>query len=168
VRYEPGLRRGFRRSNLFTTVAMPVYDRFDATRTRPLPQGWVLRADQTAAVAKLEAHGIQVIPLDRTVRLRGERFLLDSIVRAPRPFQGHQEVRVEGRWESATLELPRGAFVIASQQPLGLLAAILLEPESDDGLTTWNLLDTALTVGAPHPVQRVLAPLPSSARPSPR
>ena len=69
---------------------------------------------------------------------------------------------------AATLELPRGAFVIASQQPLGLLAAILLEPESDDGLTTWNLLDTALTVGAPHPVQRVLAPLPSSARPSPR
>ncbi|MEY3701568.1 MAG: hypothetical protein RI891_860 [Gemmatimonadota bacterium] len=168
VRYEPGLRRGFRRSNLFTTVAMPVYDRFDATRTRPLPQGWVLRADQTAAVAKLEAHGIQVVPLDRTVRLRGERFLLDSIVRAPRPFQGHQEVRVEGRWESATLELPRGAFLISSQQPFGLLAAIFLEPESDDGLTTWNFLDAALTVGAPHPVQRVLAPLPSSARPPTR
>ena len=168
VRYEPGLRRGFRRSNVFTAVEMPVYDRFDATRTRPLPQGWVLRGDQTAALAKLEAHGIQVVVLDRTERVRGERFRLDSIVRAPRPFQGHQEVRVEGRWESATLELPRGAIVIPSQQPLALLAAILLEPESDDGLTTWNVLDAALTLGAPHPVQRLLAPLPASVSLPPR
>jgi hypothetical protein len=144
---------------------MPVYDRFEATRTRPLPQGWVLRGDQTAALAKLQAHGIQFTVLERTARVRGERFRLDSIVRAPRPFQGHQEVRVEGRWDPAVLELPRGAIVIPSQQPLALLAAILLEPESDDGLTTWNVLDAALTLGAPHPVQRLLAPLPGSVTP---
>ncbi|MEY4608835.1 MAG: hypothetical protein RL625_1052 [Gemmatimonadota bacterium] len=168
VRYEPGLRRGYRRSNVFTTVEMPVYDRFDATRSRPLPQGWVLRADQTAALAKLEAHGIQAIILGRSERVRGERFRVDSIVRAPRAFQGHQEVRVEGRWEAASLELPRGAIIIPSQQPLALLAAILLEPESDDGLTTWNFLDAALTLGAPHPVQRILVPLPASMTLPPR
>jgi hypothetical protein len=74
-------------------------------------------------------------------------------------------VRVEGRWDPVVLELPRGAIVIPSQQPLALLAAILLEPESDDGLTTWNFLDAALTLGAPHPVQRLLAPLPGSVTP---
>ena len=35
----------------------------------------------------------------------------------------------------------------------------LLEPESDDGLTTWNFLDTGLAVGRTHPVRRLLAPV---------
>src|SRR5690606_19496460 len=34
IRYEPGLRRGFRRSNVFTAVDMPVYDRFEPTLRR--------------------------------------------------------------------------------------------------------------------------------------
>jgi len=29
-----------------------------------------------------------------------------------------------------------------------------VEPESDDGLTTWNFLDSVLKVGASHPVRK--------------
>jgi hypothetical protein len=32
---------------------------------------------------------------------------------------------------------------------------VLLEPESDDGLTTWNLFDRWLAPGSEHPVLRV-------------
>jgi hypothetical protein len=55
----------------------------------------------------------------------------------------------------------RGTHVLVMASPRqALLAAILLEPESDDGLTTWNFLDASLRVGAPHPVLRITGPLP--------
>lgn len=157
VRYEAGLRAGFKRTYRSTPVSMPVFDRFDATLTRALPQGWVLDADFGDALERLRAHGVRVVTLTIAQRVRGERFVVDSVIRAPRAFQGHQEVRIEGRWESAELELPVGTLIVPADQPLALLAAILLEPQSDDGLTTWNFLDDGLAIARPHPVRRLLA-----------
>ena len=48
--------------------------------------------------------------------------------------------------------MPSGSLVVRTTQPLGRLVFYLLEPESNDGLTTWNVLDEALTTGATHPV----------------
>ena len=57
ARYEAGLRPGFRRTNRFVPVEMPVYDRFDATRTRALPTMWVIDATQRVAIDQLVRHG---------------------------------------------------------------------------------------------------------------
>ena len=89
----------------------------------------------------------------------GEAFTVDSISRAPRPFQKHNEVSVEGRWARETLDLPAGTYIIPARQSLALVAMIMLEPQSDDGLTTWNGFDAQLAVGKPHPVRRALAPV---------
>ena len=40
--------------------------------------------------------------------------------------------------------MPAGSLVVRTDQPLGRLVFYLLEPESNDGLTTWNVLDEAL------------------------
>lgn len=161
VRYEAGLRPGFKRTHRFTPMEMPVYDRFDATRTRPLPSGWLIASPDSALLARLAFHGLELSEITGgSLRVRGERFVVDSMARAPRPFQGHQEVGVEGHWEPTDLVLEAGSYYIRADQPLALLAAVLLEPESDDGLTTWNFFDSALAVGSPHPVRRILGPLP--------
>ena len=162
LRYEPGLRRGFRRSNVFTAVPMPVYDRFEGTRTRPLPAAWAVDARATTVLERLALHGIPLTELRSTFRTQGERFIIDSIIRAPRAFQGHQEVRLEGRWVPEQVALaPRTSYLIRADGPHALLAAILLEPESDDGLTTWNFFDDQLSVGQAHPVRRILGRLPN-------
>jgi hypothetical protein len=168
IRYEPGVRRGFRRSNVFTAVPMPVYDRFEPTLLRSLPTAWLVPADDSAFVGRLAMHGLELTELAASGRSAGtvsiERYVIDSIVRAPRAFQGHQEVRLVGRWQPARLEL-RGRFYLVRATPRqALLASILLEPESDDGLTTWNFLDAKLQVGAPHPVVRITGPLPRPLR----
>jgi hypothetical protein len=49
--------------------------------------------------------------------------------------------------------------IVRTGQPLSVLAAYLLEPESDDGLTTWNFFDTSLRPGGSHPVLRVVQPI---------
>jgi hypothetical protein len=164
VRHEPGLRPGFRRSGRIAAVTMPVSDRFDATMTQTLPEAWVLDSSMTAVVERLRLHGVEVRRLDRAWEGAGESFTVDSLVRAPRPFQKHNEVRLEGRWAAETLRLTAGSYVVPARQALALVAAIMLEPQSDDGLTTWNGFDAWLAVGRPHPVRRALAPVPAVRR----
>jgi hypothetical protein len=83
------------------------------------------------------------------------RFTIDSIARGG-TFEGHQPTTLGGQWASAdTLTLDAGTFIVRAAQPLGILALALLEPQSDDGLTTWNFLDTWIQKGGPYPVLRV-------------
>jgi hypothetical protein len=104
-------------------------------------------------------HGVVVERLTGDYATQVERFAVDSVVRAPRSFQRHNEVRVEGRWSREPRTLAAGTLIVRTGQPLSVLAAYLLEPESDDGLTTWNLFDPALRVGGAHPVMRVVQPI---------
>ena len=87
-------------------------------------------------------------------------FLVDSTVVSPRPFQGHREMRLTGRWQKVSKPVETGTFVVDTSQPLGLLAVYMLEPQSDDGLVTWNFFDRHLAPGALYPVFRDTPPTP--------
>lgn len=161
VRHEAGVRRGFKRSRVFAPVPMPVLDRFEPTLTRALPEAWILDSSMTPIVERLRAHGIEARRVTRAWTGRTESFTVDSIVKGARPFQGHSEVRLEGRWTEQRATAARGSWIVSGRQALALVAAMMLEPQSDDGLTTWNFLDAQLAVGAAHPVRRALDPIPA-------
>ena len=91
--------------------------------------------------------------------------MIDSAYQSPRPFQGHQETRLAGRWEPTdTLTLDPAMYVVRGAQPLGILALYLLEPQSDDGLVTWNFLDAWLRPGGRYPIARVVERIPVALR----
>ncbi|MFC1465896.1 MAG: M14 family zinc carboxypeptidase [Candidatus Brachytrichaceae bacterium NZ_4S206] len=159
VRDEPGMPLGLRRTGRFASVRMPVVDRFEAALTRTPPAvGWVIApAVADSVLPRLRAHGVAAARVQVDMTTEVERFVVDSIGKAPRPFQGHQEVTLAGRWVRSRETVPAGHWVVTTGTPRDRLAMLLLEPESDDGLLTWNLMDAALTVGRPAPVWRVLA-----------
>ena len=156
---EAGMPPGVRRTGRMRATTMPVYDRFVPTLGQRLPYAYAFAPEHDHAVRLLRLHGMVVERLDGELATRVERFTVDSVVRATRPFQRHYEVRVEGRWSTVTHTLPAGTIVVRTGQPLSILGAYLLEPESDDGLTTWNVFDATLRVGAPHPVMRLAQPV---------
>ncbi|HUR92788.1 MAG TPA: M14 family metallopeptidase [Gemmatimonadaceae bacterium] len=160
ARTEPGVPRGRRRTGNFRTVKMPVYDRFDPTLTVNVRRGYVVTGGQPRVIDLLAAHGISVERMDASRVLSLERFTVDSVIRAARPFEGHNEERVTGRWSAATESVSAGSYFIPTEQPLGRLVVYLLEPESDDGLLTWNYFP-GLARGSILPVARV-APGPSA------
>jgi hypothetical protein len=53
-------------------------------------------------------------------------------------------------------ELRAGTYIVHTSQPLGLLAVYLLEPQTDDGLVTWNLFDETMVFGSSYPVLRLM------------
>ena len=160
TRTEPGVPRGRRRTGRYVTVKMPVFDRFEPTLRATRPERYILRASDTAAVRVLRAHGIAVATAQATFpgadqMANGYVFLIDSTVAAARPFQGHREMRVVGKWRRATRKVEPGSFIVDMKQPLSLLAVYLLEPQSDDGLVTWNFFDASLKAGGEYPVMKV-------------
>jgi hypothetical protein len=152
---QPGVPRGMRRTGRFRPVRMPVYDRFTSTLDRTAPAAYVVAPEDTAAVTLLRLHGIRVDRSDTAWTARGESFVIDTISTAQRPFQGHREVRLKGHWERALQTLPAKSFIVSTAQPRGPLIIYLLEPESEDGFTTWNLFDSRLQKGGRFPVRRI-------------
>ena len=147
---EPGVPAGLRRTGRIRRLVMPVHDRFDPLRPRPLPLGWALSAADTAAVRLLQLHGVAVERVAAPRAVHAERFSADTVIVAERAFQGHRETRVEGRWHPTAVVLAPGSWLVPAGQPLGVLAAYLLEPESDDGLVTWNVVRPGAVMRVMH------------------
>ena len=152
---QPGVPRGERRTGRFTTIRMPVFDRFTSTLDRLPPAAYVVAPEDTAVVTLLRLHGIRVDRSDSGWKARGESYAIDSIITSPRAFQGHHEVHLKGRWERGLQVLPAGSFLVSTAQPRGPLIVYLLEPESDDGFAVWSLFDSHIEKGGRYPVRRI-------------
>jgi hypothetical protein len=138
---------------------MQDYAYFAPTRTVPMARVYVLPdgPEFQPVVDKIRQHGIVVEQLTSPLTTEVSSFLVEAIEKSPRAFQGHNEVKLKGRYTAEKVTLPAGTRVVRLAQPLGLLGAYLLEPESDDGLTNWNFLDQWLEVGKPAPIRKIMA-----------
>jgi hypothetical protein len=155
---QPGVPRGYRRTGTMRTQTMPAYLRFDPVLTRTIPHAWLISAGDTAAIALVRAHGIQVEqPSAGITSARISRFVIDSLGTEPREFQGHHEMHLTGSWHDTTSQLPGGILMVRGDQLQAVTALYLLDPESDDGLVTWNVFDSELAAGKTFPVWRVVA-----------
>lgn len=174
---EPGVRCGFKRSGRFITKQMPVKVTFDATLSVAVPVAYVFPKTvlMDSVIHRLRLHGVVVEQAKGQSFGGTQRFMIDSVVKRGTPFQGHAEVRLEGKWvdEGRNTYIDgegQMVYVIRTAQPLGVLAMELLEPQSDDGLVTWNFWDYYLDGVAkggqpmPFPVSRLTQPITFSTR----
>jgi hypothetical protein len=148
-----------RRTGTFRTVRMPVYDRFTAARREAFPAGYLVPVQYSDLVALLQGEGIVVERLRTGWRGETETFTIDSIGAARGAFEGHRTVLLDGHWSSARDSVSAGWYYVPTSQRLGVLAAYLLEPASEDGLVTWNFLDRSLRIHSFYPIRRVRQPL---------
>lgn len=142
-----------RRLDVRRPERMPEFVSFEAGETERAPRAYLLPPGAGAAAERLAAHGVRARVLERATRARAEEFRIDSVRVAEREFQGRRERELFGRWAAVERELPAGTVVVPTDQPLGRLAFVLLEPRSDDGFASWGLLDTPEGAGA-YPVLR--------------
>jgi len=145
------------RTGEYRTIRMPVYDRFVPSRREALPAAYLLPSRFGDLATLLRRQGITVERLRQPWSGAVERFAVDTVLLEPL-FEGHRPVEVEGHWGGdSTVTAETGWFLVRTDQPLGVLAAYLLEPASEDGLATWNLLDRELQPHASYPIIRTRA-----------
>jgi hypothetical protein len=152
------------RTGVYRTIRMPVFDRFTAARKELLPAAYLVPPRLRSVVDLLRRQGVEVDSL--TGRWRGpvEAFAVESVTVAPL-FEGHRTAQVEGRWaaERRDTAISAGWYLVPTTQPFGVLAAYLLEPASEDGVVTWNLLDREIQPGTAYPILRLRSrpPIPA-------
>lgn len=154
---QPGVPRGLRRTGQIAAQRMPVVDRFEGVLNEKLQGGYLVEGDWPRLRELLTAHGIPFEAAGTTARPVRE-FVIDTVIASARPFQGHRETAVRGKWRTVTKSFPAGSIVIMPSRGNDLLTMLLLDPESDDGFLTWNLFDSALGAGKVAPVVRLLWP----------
>ena len=127
-----------------------------------LPRGYLVPLQAPDIEEKLLQHGLLVEKLAEPATLNVIAFLPSEVTQAERPFQGHFLRSARGTYEDVEMEFPAGTLYVPMAQPLGKVAATLLEPESDDGLVAWNFLDRYLAGSfgrpAPFPIYKLTEP----------
>jgi murein tripeptide amidase MpaA len=138
------------------TFRMPIIGQ-DPVETVTLPTAWWVPAEQTEVLDRLRLHGIRFEAIDapRTLTLDRVR-LRDPLVQ---PAQdGRFPLKASFDHLAVTETLPAGTIRVPADQPLGLLAAALLEPEAPDSFLAWGFF-AELLPPAPVPEGFVSAPL---------
>lgn len=158
VEEERGGRRV--RTNEEKGYEVELFNRFEAAHSVTRPLGYLLPADATAVIETLQRHGVKVEELREDIELDVEVYRIESSRHAEREFQGHRTASAEATARTETRRVAAGTVLVRTGQPLGTLAAYLLEPEAEDGLLAWNFFDGSLAAGDEFPVMRVPAATP--------
>lgn len=118
------------------TQRMPVIGE-DPELEVTLPTAWWVPASQVQVIERLKLHGItfETIAAPQRQDLEFKRLIDPTLGKAN---EGH--VPLTAKFESLRREetLPAGSVRVPSDQPLGLLAAALLEADSPDSMLAWN------------------------------
>ena len=105
----------------------------------------------------LAAHGVDAVPLETDTTVGAEQFVIRDTSLAEREFEGHRLRTVEGVWTAVERTVPAGTLFAPVTPQLGRLVFALLEPRSDDGVVSWNLLDERSEADPIYPILRVPA-----------
>ena len=131
------------REDVTVPEPMPDYTTFRSSRAIIVPGAYLVPATEGETIERLRAHGIRTRTLGTAARLEVEVFTADSVQTSEREYQRRHPTTLFGSWTTATRNLAAETVVVPTDQPLGRLAALLLEPRSDDGLAAWSVLGVA-------------------------
>lgn len=158
----------FLMTDVSRAVWMPVRDRFSPVMKEAIPAAYVFDSSYSDVVPMMRRVGIEVRKVVARAVVPSGRFDVDSMENIhPRDWQGRCNTIVEGTWSAPRTDtIPAGSFLISTNQPHGVVASFLLEPESEDGYALWGFFDRGLSAGHPAPVRR-LTSVPLSLRTAP-
>ncbi|ONF97118.1 M14 family metallopeptidase [Sphingomonas jeddahensis] len=125
-----------------TAFRMPIIGQ-TATEHVRLPTAWWVPPGYTDVVERLKLHGIRYDTIDeaRTMTLDVARIEGSALQPAS---EGRIPIQAKLVHDQRQETLPAGSVRVPADQPLGLLAAALLEPESQDSLFAWGFFHQAL------------------------
>jgi len=106
------------------------------------PAAYVVPAQWTAVIDRLDAHGIRYRRLDHAATITAQGYQLGDPKWATKPFEGHLMLR-DFKLASVrrTVTLPPGSVIVPMDQRAANVAIELLEPQAPDSLLRWGYLD---------------------------
>jgi Zinc carboxypeptidase len=154
-------RRNYKRSDRQKDVTIPYYIDYYPTVNVKFPFAYILTTSDQEIIGLLKVHGLKVEKLSESLRIDVQRFVISELKGESRLNQGHYSNTIKGKFVKETIDFPAGTIIVKTAQPLANVAAYLLEPQSNDGMMTWNFFDRYLVPQwgmwyNPYPVYKVM------------
>ncbi len=130
-----------RTGKISTFKDVTYYAKFEPTIESTVPTAYLIPAAFSKLAENLIQHGVKVEKLTKSQSLKGEVFQIEKFNKSSREFEGHTMADVEGKFVAVSRSFKKGDYRVEMNQSLANLIFYLLEPQSDDGLLTWNFLD---------------------------
>ncbi len=133
IRYDPTTPK---------TYTIPDWNRLLPDVSIVPPAAYVVPAQWTAVIDRLDAHGIAYRRTTKPVTLTAQGHQLDDPQWARRPFEGHLMLRdLTMAPVTRTVTLAPGSVIVPLDQRAANVAIELLEPQAPDSLLHWGYLD---------------------------
>ncbi len=154
-------RISYRRTDRQKDVTIPYYIDYYPTTNVKFPFAYLITVKDPEVLDLLKVHGVKIEKLADDAEIDVERFDIDDLRGSNRLNQGHYTNSVKGHFVKTTVNFQVGTTVVRTAQPLANVAAYLLEPQSNDGMMTWNFFDRYLVPQwgngyYPYPVYRII------------
>ena len=106
------------------------------------PAAYVVPAQWTAIIDKLDVHGIAYQRLSHPVKVTAAAYQLDDPQWGDKPFESHLMLRSFRQSDTTRdVTLPAGSVIVPMNQRAANVAIELLEPQAPDSLLRWGFLN---------------------------
>jgi predicted deacylase len=115
-----------------------------ASETRARPWAYAFDARLNDLARFLRRHDIQVERIEADVTVAAEKFRLTGIEWAAAPYQNHLNAAPTVEIVPEQMALPVGTYLVRMSQNAARLIAEFMEPDTDDSVIVWNMLDHSI------------------------
>lgn len=106
------------------------------------PRAYIIPAQWSQVIERLELHGLRLTRLTEPVVLEVESYRFEDVRWAERPFEGRHGVSYRAVPIREERRFAPGSAVVTLDQPMSKVAVHLLEPDAPDSLVRWGFFDT--------------------------
>ncbi len=124
------------------TVDIPtkLFDQVETTVSASVPAGYVIPAEWTELIDRVQAHGLPVERAPREVEVEGESWTFSNVRFPPQPFEGRFNASFQSHRVAVKRSLPAGSVWVPANHRAARVVLNLLEPDAPDSLIRWGFL----------------------------
>jgi murein tripeptide amidase MpaA len=118
---------------------------YEVSLTVDRPAAYWIPVAWREIVEKLDLHGIKYERITSPREIELDMYRLGTPVYEPKQFEGRVHVTAPTTVERRRERFPAGSVRVPTNQPLGTLAVLMLEPASPDSLFQWGFMNSILS-----------------------
>jgi len=127
-----------------TDVRLPVHEMSEPKAVASRPLAYWVPAAWPEVIERLELHGVRLEKTAEWREVEVEMYRLEEVELGDIPFEGHMTAKARPVPERRVEHFPPGSARVPTDQELGTLAMLLLEPASPDSFFAWGFFLEAL------------------------
>jgi hypothetical protein len=125
-------------------LTVPYFDSAKPLAITGRPVAYWIPSAWHEVIQRLELHGVSIERLSEARQVKAESWQITGYELEKAAYEGHVQVRATTTVERRTVSYPAGSVRVSTDQPLGDLAILLLEPDSPESFFQWGFFLSAL------------------------